>query len=165
MLESSFSFSTSKGSPLSHLFCNQIIDINPYILDAWHIRAIDFPNDPLYKKSTELTRFEKLAWSWKKVDEKIHNALKDDSNSLTIRFEDIFSDKNGIESFKKILHFFNMSYLLEKVESDFDTKINAKINRTVKYITPNWRDWSEELKESFSKIAGDRLNAYNYTWD
>jgi len=122
------------------------------------LKANDFPDDDYYDKWNDLSVFEKICWYWKKRDEIIYLDMKDYSNGLTIRFEDIFKRINDYQSVKEICDFLELED--EKAISIFKSMQENKINKTKQYSIPHWKEWDEGRKLKFNQIAGEHMKKY-----
>ncbi len=138
------------------------INLGNYIRDAWRIRAVDFKNDPYNSKWRYMSRFEKLAWFWAKINDLIYTTIKDDDKALTIRFEDLFNKEKNYDLIKKILEFFNIDSIKEFDNSELNLVFSKKINITQNFTIPRWKDWKEDWVVKFNEIAGDQMKFYGY---
>jgi len=126
------------------------------------LKATYFSNDLYYDKWDTMSRFEKICWRWQKKDGFILDSIKDDPNSITVKFEDIFKD----DDYKGIYQI--AEYIgLPKSETDkmIDKMMNRKVNSTSKHIIDKWSSWSQDMVESFEEIAGEHMKKYyDYKW-
>lgn len=127
------------------------------------LKAKDFPDDEYCNKWNDLSIFEKTCWYWKKRDAIIYRNIKDYSNGLTVRFEDIFRKSDDYKGVKNIIDFL-------KLDDDvgipiFKSMQENRINKTKEYSIPHWKEWDEARKEKFDQIAGEHMkNYYDYNW-
>lgn len=136
--------------------------LNRFLVDAWNIRAIDFPDDPYYKKWPRMSRFEKIAWIWAKKEESIYQAIRDDDNAITLKFEDIFDGTSNYSGLRKLLAWFNLEEITSDARERIDQYMGIKVNKTASYKLCHWKEWSQSQRETFKKIAGHWLEFYGY---
>lgn len=124
------------------------------------LKASYFPDDPYCKKWDKMTRFEKICWHWVKMDSIIYEATRGDKNCLTLKFEDVFDAQNQYPGMKKLIEFFDL-------DMDVDFKyilslMKKKVNKTEKYLIPDWKNWDPEKRKQFLEIAGNHMKIYGY---
>ncbi|KKK87469.1 hypothetical protein LCGC14_2752920, partial [marine sediment metagenome] len=117
------------------------LKLNSYIRDLWRFRSFDFKDDSYYNKWHQMTQFEKLVWLWNKINETITMAIKNDSNAITLRFEDIFNDNNN--GLKQLLDFLALEIDWETNKTRINEIFSKKINRTIYYKIPHWKNWDD----------------------
>jgi len=114
------------------------------------------PDDPYYKKWSNMTRFEKLCWYWAVENQYLYECCK----GKIIQFEKILSDYR---------------YFREKILQPLGLRIPKKIwekavkmpkNPSAYYKLPHWREWNQWMKEKFEEICGDimRKCGYELSW-
>ncbi len=123
------------------------------------LKAIMFPADPYYKSWNEMSRFEKITWRWQKKDGFIYDDIKAIPDSLTVKFEDIFEDRN-FSGLKKIAEYTGLDK--EYTESLIAELIDNKVNSTGKYAIKDWHHWNDTKKEKFYTVAGNHMKRYGY---
>ncbi|MFX1352807.1 MAG: hypothetical protein ACFFGP_02475, partial [Promethearchaeota archaeon] len=151
--------------PIKILFYIQKIlklNLKPLIRDVYRIRAIDFDNDPFRKSWFAMTQFEKLAWKWDKLNTAVFEAIKNDQNVLIIKFEDIFNYDKDFAGFFKILDHFGLKLDNNTVRLKIRELFSKKINKTVNYKIPHWKDWNLKLTKRFNLIANGTMHLYEY---
>jgi len=99
----------------------------------------------------QLTEFERTCWAWRMENEFLRNHI-----SRRARFEDILS---SYELFKE--------QLLNPLELDVDRttwteSIQKSRNSTSKYRIPEWKEWSQEMKDMFGRICSKEMGEYGY---
>jgi len=131
-------------------------DIHP------RLKAVDFTDDDFYHQWDDMSLFEKICWYWMKRDEFIYQEIKDYSNGITVRFEDIFKRPDDYIGLKEICDFLKLND--ENAIPIFQNMQKNKINKTKVYAIPHWKDWSEEKKLKFDQIAGKHMQKYYDYW-
>ena len=109
-----------------------------------------------------MTRFEKLAWFWAKVEKFMFKEIKNDINVLTIHFEDIFNKEKAYIGFKKILQFFELDNSSISIKEHLENHMDIRLNKTPSFKIPHWTKWSKLWLLKFNKIAGEMMKAYGY---
>lgn len=99
----------------------------------------------------KLTEFERTCWAWR-----MENEFLRDHISLRARFEDILS---SYELFRK--------QILNPLALDLDRSIWSESmqkskNSTSDYRIPKWEAWSQEMKDTFTKICSEEMRKYGY---
>lgn len=131
----------------------------PDDIDPYRLKAIDFPNDPYFEYWQSMSRFEKICWWWQKKDGIIYQSVKNESDSITVKFEDIFDESNDYAGLKAIGDFLDIDV------STISHLISIKRNATETYQMPHWQNWDLCLREKFMKISGEHLKQYGYVND
>lgn len=118
-----------------------------------------FPDDPYHDRWDKMSRFEKIAWRWQKKDSILADDLAELDNTLTVRFEDIFTtpDRPGLYEIARFLGFSDNA-----VAAKLGRIGTEKMNSTRRPPIPRWPDWDEELTQRFEEIAGEHLRRCGY---
>ncbi len=118
-----------------------------------------FPDDPYRDRWEAMTRFEKIAWRWQKKDSILADDVAELENTLTVRFEDIFTTP-GRPGLYEISRFVGFS---DEVVTEHLERMGAeKMNSTRRPPIPRWPDWDEDLTRRFEEIAGEHLRRCGY---
>ncbi len=128
----------------------------------WKFNADDIPKDPYYGKWHQMSIIEKFAWVWRTKNKTIMNAIKDDPNAITVRFEDLFFEENNYNGIKEIVKFISEDYYLNIELNDIASPLKNKVNSTSKFLIPEYAQWSDQQKSSFGKVAGDMMYKLGY---
>ncbi len=123
------------------------------------LKATLFPEDEYYEEWDEMSKFEKTCWLWVKKDNFIFEDIKSYSNSITIKFEEVFKDENHT-GIKKTSDFIGFDE--RKLLSIFKDMHEKRVNKTKEYSIPHWKKWSEKKKRIFDEIAGEHMEKYGY---
>ncbi|MDA3898045.1 MAG: sulfotransferase domain-containing protein [Desulfobacteraceae bacterium] len=111
-------------------------------------------DDKYFDKWHDMTRFEKLCWSWQNSNRSMLSLIQ--PNEI-FQFEKIIS---SYEYFK--------TRVLDKLElnvseQQWTDSVNRKSpNSTKQYDFPHWADWSESQKETFMSICGPIMEKLDY---
>jgi len=135
-----------------------------FIRDAWNPRAVDFPLDPFAEQWREMSRFEKLAWVWRKKEEYVHAAIGEDDNAITIRFEDIFVTEGESPGLERLLSWFEIGDDGGCTPGALAEVTRQRVNATPRHTYPHWREWDDEIRRTFDSVAGCWLSFYGYNW-
>jgi len=89
------------------------------------MNPFDFKNEPYQSEWKELSRYEKVAWYWQKINLIILNDLSQipAEQQMSIKFEDLFFDKI---KFKETVSFLNSDIRI--TESDLESLMRKKSN-------------------------------------
>ena len=108
-------------------------------------------------KWEQFGQFEKLCWHWQHIYTMIDNHNTNDPQSIIFRFEDLFDDKNSIQTTEKLLNFCaehsnrSFTYDVEKFHSFLpENKSNPK----------NVQSWSKSEKAILEEICGPLFQKY-----
>lgn len=127
------------------------------------LNARFFSDDPYYSKWDSMSRFERICWLWAKKDGHIFHELKNDPNTIALRFEKLFKEQDLAE-WHRMLDFVDLRNQL--VEDDILAYIrNNKSNEIKNFSMPKWPDWTDEQKATFRTIAGPHMAELGYTLD
>jgi len=117
------------------------------------------PGSELNTNWINMSRFQKICWLW--------------ADSYKVLLDNINTEK--IIHFEKIINdyeYFNNT-ILAKLDITVDKKtwnnfVEKKSNNASKtYSYPQWKEWSQEDRNSFDSICGDIMKkiGYDYHWD
>lgn len=120
-------------------------------------------DDPYKDKWKSMSTFEKICWSWVKINKYAINSLDRNPMARLFKYEDLFQDdgRNIIELTNWVSEFPDKKFKHEVREYDFKKKINK--NRS--YSFPSWQDWSINQKNIFMEICGEFMLEMNYIID
>lgn len=121
------------------------------------LRALDFPHDPWYQQWDSLSRFEKICWRWQKKDSLITQALADDPQALTIRFETLF-DHSQEAGLRRLWDFLGLPPNVNPAH--LEAARSAPANATPQYAFPAWPEWTAEQRHQFDRIAGPQMQRH-----
>ena len=124
------------------------------------LTASMFPDDPWHDRWNTMDRFEKIAWRWQKKDSILSDDMADLDNTLTVRFEDIFTapDRPGLFEITRFLGFTD-----SEVATQLQHMGSRKMNATQNPPLPPWAEWDTDLVERFDRIAGKHLRRCGYS--
>lgn len=126
-------------------------------------RSIDIQDDPYQTSWDSMSRFDKICWSWRTLNDYAINTIGKNPDAKLVRFEDIFVDSNRKHYIQDLLEFMFPSTNVDQTENIqkylqyFDNKIHAS---TKKF--PSWTDWTHNQKDSFNKICGPLMEDLKY---
>jgi len=126
-------------------------------------RSIDIQSDPYHTSWDSMSRFDKICWSWRTLNEYAIKTIGLNPNAKLVRFEDIFVDSNRNENIQNLLEFIFSFPNVKQTENIqpyldyFDKKIHAS---TKKF--PSWADWSTFQKSKFLEICGPLMEELGY---
>ncbi|MDA3792587.1 MAG: sulfotransferase [Elusimicrobia bacterium] len=123
------------------------------------LEATLFPDDPYFEKWKEMSRFEKIAWRWQKKDGFIYDTIKDITDTLTVKFEDIFYSDN-YKGLRKIAEYVGADNAY--TETLIKDLVHKKVNFTSNYSIKEWHKWNADKKDRFYAVAGRHLEKYGY---
>ena len=112
------------------------------------------PNDPYLAKWPQMSRFEKICWSWNDTHEFLMRLIPDNNR---LQLEHLTSDYDYFtKRFSK--------YIGIEISYDGWLGIVSKKSRnaTKEYAFPKWEDWSEEQKKSFIRICSQTMSKLGY---
>jgi hypothetical protein len=121
-----------------------------------------FLKDDLYSNDWDnLSRFENICWNWSRKDSLIYNEVYNDSKTIILKFENLFVTKQPSE-WNRLIDFLDLrkNIINENILSYM--KAN-KSNQTKTFKLPEWKQWTEEQKRQFIKIAGEHMSNLGYT--
>lgn len=126
-------------------------------------RAADIIDDPYRSSWESMSRFDRICWSWRTLNEYAINTIKSNPDARMIRFEDIFISPGRIYNIRDLLDFLFSFPGVDQIENMskyinyFDNKIHASTKRF-----PAWEEWPEVQKSSFIEICGPLMESLNY---
>lgn len=112
------------------------------------------PNDRYFAEWSQMSRFEKICWSWNDTHEFLMRQIPDDHR---LQLERLTSDFDYFtERFSK--------YIGIEIPYDGWVAIVSKKSRnaTKEYAFPEWEGWSEEQKKGFIRICGQTMSKLGY---
>lgn len=125
---------------------------------TYRISADLIPDDPYFEKWNNMDQFEKICWWWQKKDSMIFNDTYSFEDSILIKFEEIFNQRDGYPGIKRILSFLN----IENVSDDFIKSKIKKVNETKSFAVDHWKNWDEDKLKKFDTIAGNHMRKLGY---
>jgi hypothetical protein len=98
-----------------------------------------------------MTRFEKLCWYWMRENEYLFK-----NTNKIIKFEELITNYNYFK--KNLLDPLNLEVSQEIWERE---KAKPK-NITKKYKIPHWKQWDNEMINTFNEICSDTMFKMGY---
>ncbi|MFW5808332.1 MAG: sulfotransferase [Spirochaetota bacterium] len=123
------------------------------------LSAVSFPDDPCHDTWDSMSRFQKICWRWQKKDGFIHDALRDDPKSITVKFEDIFNSI-GNSGLYRIIDFIGLTR--EEAEPIIKRQIETRINSNKTESFPRWSEWDAHTMARFDDVCGRHMRLYGY---
>jgi hypothetical protein len=108
----------------------------------------------------QLDKIQKLAWSWRLVNEKILGQKNQCKQYGLFKFEDFTSSdpEVRIKTISSILDMINTS----SVNHVNDIDINVKINKSDSENIAGWQNWSLETRKSVNDICRRLMETFTY---
>lgn len=128
---------------------------------VWKFTTDAVNYDLYYGEWQNMNMIERLAWIWKTKNQLIVNTIKDDANSITIKYEDIFNRSTNNHGMSNLIDFISEDVSIE-LASNHANAFERKVNDTKKFLLPPYQYWTIEQKNSFEKIAGEFLRQMGY---
>ncbi len=133
---------------------------------SWRRYAVDFVpfTDIVHPDSRQqwrgLSKYEKLAWSWRYVNEQILLQEFVCKRYMLVKFEDFTSPDNEIRktAIDDMLGIVDPDY----TGSTFDIDVNDRLNKSFVKNIPQWKQWPENILESVRDICGPLMNKFGY---
>ncbi|MEJ2697457.1 MAG: hypothetical protein P8013_12520 [Candidatus Sulfobium sp.] len=125
---------------------------------GWHCHtffgSVPQRNDPYYKKWSEMTPLERVAWIWTYRNSKALEGLAvvPREQKFILRIEDIGKQEtlDGLESFSGL-----------KIP---DRSLAAnRFNANPVLSLPSWQEWTEAMSREFDAIAGEMMKFFGYS--
>jgi hypothetical protein len=129
---------------------------------VWKFTADDKKVDEYYGLWNKMNIIEKLAWTWKIKNETIYKSIKNNSNAITVKFEDIFHAEKNYNGLQEIINFISNDYPVKLNLNDITSPLKEKVNKTPDFLLPKYENWSEGQKDGFKRIAGNFMSKMNY---
>jgi hypothetical protein len=108
------------------------------------------------------SRFQKLCWAWKSINEIILKTVEKDPHAITFKFEDLFRSEKKYENLKKLLSFISTfpkkDFNYRVPENLFDNKVN--INISYKFSRQEY--WDTKMNDDLSAICGKTAAQFGY---
>jgi len=127
------------------------------------VRAIDFEDDPYYEKWDHMSKFEKYAWYYNKVNTFALSLMKDKENFRVFRFEDLFKSQDKVSEFKSMLDFAtdfgNRKYHYKLKEEMIEKKVHSGAKRGK---LPHWCEWEPKLAQTITEHCSRWFREYDY---
>ena len=133
-----------------------------FFRNGMRIQAVDFPDDPYAAKWSNMTPFEKTCWWWTKKDRTIYDAVLNNPNSITLKFEDLFDATTCCTSLDLLLQHLRIPYTPSDLDR-YSEWLTKKINAQKTHSFPHWDEWTDEHKQQFQAICGEHMALYGYT--
>lgn len=120
-------------------------------------------NDLEYMKSWDnLTRFQKICWTYKFQYETMMENVKNDANALVIKFEDLFYSQQRYKNLCFLLDFvtkFENKTFPYTVPTNF---LDTQVNKNISYAFPHYENWDNTTKKQFEDICSSIMKKLNY---
>ena len=126
------------------------------------ITALDFPKDPYFNKWHEMSDFERVCWWWQKEDSILNANYKNDNKHIALKYEDLFDRKHYGTHIRKLCQFLELP-AMNKVLKIWDKRLAKNDNQKSMGDFPHWKDWTDEQKEQFERIAGEHMREIGYS--
>jgi len=152
-IRSFMNFRTSTYGPL---------DLRARIPNA-RLTAQNVPNDPWHGQWGRMTRFERLCWSWRRLNEYSLQCAKKIRGFRVYRFEDLFYGKNRDNTFREMLEFVTQfpNGLCAKWRFDPDI-LSRKVHSRAAGAFPRWTDWGKEYVSQLHNHCGELMSEFQY---
>lgn len=143
-----------------------------YLLYKWgdlsflemSMRPYHFKDDPYFKKWKSMSRFEKYAWYYNKLNTFVLKTMEGRKNFKVYRYEDLFitADKE-----KKFLEFLDFSSRFDDgFYRNYTFKpelLNKKLNSSAdRYKISHWKNWDEKMANIMQKHCGKLMQRFGY---
>ncbi len=113
----------------------------------------------------ELSRFEKLCWSWGTLNRLAIDKINNDPFTRLVLFEDIFLQQDRYHKLQSTLSF--LSSINERLEIKKDTLsgwLDKRIHESCDSF-PTWSEWSGSQKSYFLRVCGSLMDDLGYDID
>jgi len=126
--------------------------------------ASDIADDPYSARWEKLSRFEKLCWAWKKLNEYALGGISKNSSARLFHFEKIFSAEERYEVLDELMAYATSlpnidPTKLGKTDGWLKKKVHQSSNRF-----PRWQEWTKEQRGQFEEICGSLMNELGYNF-
>jgi hypothetical protein len=128
------------------------------------MRAFHFKDDPYSTKWNSMSKFEKFAWYYNKLNTLVLEFMKNKKNFKLYRYEDLFLGEKKEENFIDLLEFstkfddgFSRKYTFEP--SFLKKKINSASDE---YKIPHWKNWDKKRAQILQKHCGNLMDMFGY---
>lgn len=128
------------------------------------IGANDVPSDEYHSRWESMGRFERLCWIWSRTDAAIQNAIDGDDRCCTIRFEDIFGDKEEFAGAVSLISFL-ANGRAAPADGFIRERMRVRSNASEAHALPHWSAWPQEMQATFAAIAGSQMRRNGYSLD
>ena len=143
-----------------------ITSIGNFKAASWRKYAVDIVpftetvHPKVAGKWRELGKLEKLAWSWRYVNECILEQKNNMKKYELIKFEDFVSidQESRTHSISKMLQIIDPDYDGEILDINASDKINKSKDRHVE----DWENWPADTIDSVNNICGDLIQTLGY---
>jgi len=140
-----------------------------YSLIDWRVfkaslRAFDYPDDPYYNRWKQMSKFERFAWYYNKVNSFVFDKMPGRKNFRVFKYEELFKSSTREKNFREMLDFaitFNhdKQYDFRIKEQTLDKKVHSG---SKKGQLPHWRDWSNEMAGIVEEHCGQWMEKFGY---
>ncbi|MBW1915677.1 MAG: sulfotransferase [Deltaproteobacteria bacterium] len=121
-----------------------------------HMTPFHVPGDTAQARWDKWNPLQKLSWYWKTVNLRAKNTEPD----MILRFEDLFI-RNRDLIFDILKRFDKIEYDTEQIKGTLNKRINLNKND----FFPKYDEWPRLWKDQFWEIAGQEMEAFNYSCD
>lgn len=154
------------GKAVVRSFCSRIVEIKGKIIQKYSIETNwrvtpKVVGDKLFADNWHtMSLIEKGAWAWVHRNQLILEAINNDSNAITIRFEDIFDSNKKGKGLEELIEFIGAEMTLNSEQ--FRSPLGQQINQTNQFMIAPYDQWPKETREKFDIIAYDLNSRFSY---
>ncbi len=133
---------------------------------SWRKHAVDFvpfteiKHPAVMHRWRQLNKIEKLAWSWRYVNEQVLAQEDTASAYRLIRFEDFTSTDEDLrrQTINQMLSVIDPEYNDESL----DYNVTDKLNKSDKKRIPEWKEWDEKTRLSVNETCDELMRVFAY---
>ena len=123
------------------------------------------PNDPYTGRWGEMSRFDRLCWSWRTINQYALATMESNPHARFYRFEDLFQGDDKVERMQESVRFcLDMPGIDAPNALDVAPFMSRKVNKGEREY-PSWPDWTEAQKAMFRESCADLMGKLGYDDD
>lgn len=138
--------------------------IKKLIFRTWP-EAPEFMNDPYCEEWAYMDHFQKVCWSWNKLNGYALATINDNPNARLFRFEDLFASSERNQHLYDFIAFTTRIHETQAPDiRSIDEWLDIKIHKSIGDY-PTWEYWSDYNKQQFTRICGKLMEEQGYSLD
>ncbi len=124
--------------------------------------ALDLPDDPYRERWEAMSRFERICWSWTRLNEQALLAVERNPDARTFKFEEIFKSEERYTHLETMVEFLVALPGMEGLTlGPLDGWLDRKVHQSEARF-PAWEGWTAEHRRQFTEICGPLMERAGY---
>lgn len=115
-----------------------------------------------YERWKGMSQFEKVCWSWQKINSFALKSIEALPQARVYRFEDLFYSKKGTEYLDELILFAKDCPANQWAYHSPENVLEKKVNKPSNYDFPSWTQLPDVQKRQFIEICGPLMDKFGY---